>query len=362
MDSIIPRFLTTARYLRNAVGSSASNPLSVQLNTDWLVDEYRFTINLSQTWGTNAPTSFEPRKVFSRVVLRSDKFGTHVDADFAAIYDLFRFYDNVSPVPVTAFGAGGGAAATAQFYFELNMSNDEAKRAELTALKTQDLGSLWLDLYPSIDTANGFVGGTGAAGVTAITVNADEIYLPYLSNAANSKDGYGECVRYVKKLASPIGNASASPYEIFLNNDNADKGHRTRAIMLQFRDTASGAFVDTVLDYVTIEGIPNLQGGIAVQNIHDYTLRQMNVQMRAFNQTGCYVIDFRDDENGWLSLAGIAQPKLKFQSKAGAPAAWQVSIHQDITTGLEQFKAVMHPKDVEVLRVTHANANVHAAR
>lgn len=361
MDSRITKFLKATRGLRSVNGTTAINGgvIAIPLDVVYLVPEHRVIVDLSQTWGTNAPTSFDARRVFSRIRLTSDKYGVHIDADFSAYYDFARLTETASAV-TTAFGAGGGAAATASMAFDLHHEMDSMLHDFVTAIKTQDYGNLTLELTISPDASNGFIGGTGAVGVTGVSVRVEEEYAPQLTSENGVEDGYGKVIHRFMRLQEQTGTAAVSNKEVQLIGGNRALGQRTRFIVVQMFDTTGAipTLVNGIIDQITLDGIPVVKGGMAFGNVQGRSIQWDNTKYRGFIQAGVLVLDFGDDENGLLPLAGLSAPKLKFTTLGTAPATWKVTVHQDFAEGYEGLGLIRSAEDVQARLLQGVTSNL----
>lgn len=318
-----------------ATKTGATNIDSGVINIDLprvnLVSEHVLDIAVSQTWGTNPPSSSDVRRAFSKVELVSDLFGTLISSDFHQAYDNARFNEN-TPVPVAAYGAGSGAAATLRFPFDLHHIADGATLDLLTALQTSEHGSLRLSLTLA-DKANGpFIGGTGTAGEITATINVKEHSYRALSGKSVRSGSfiYGKAHKEFKALeASSSASAAASDHEIKLLG-----GKKLRALYLHaFDTTGTATLANAILDKITSLEI----GGVEYcQNVSAELLQQENISDRSFNQAGVYVISFGDDPAGWPTIAKGEEVILKFAKRASSPAGWKITVAQDSAVNLEQ--------------------------
>lgn len=331
MGSILRKTPHARRKIAAATGAVLTNAgqIKIDLNKDFLVAEHILNIAVSQTWGTNAPTSCDVRRFFTKAeVVTSD--GVLFSCDFHQLYDLARFTEAAS-APVFTAGAGGGAAATVTFSVDLHHINDECLYDLWTALRTADLSSASVVLTIAADASNGFIGGTGTAGAAGYTVTVDQRAIPGLSGKSREdRDAirFGLAKHKINHLAEIIGGAAATQQNITLKT-----GNRARFLILHTYSITGGALANGIIDTLSLSF-----GGVDyLQNVKAVDLQQENIKNRSFAQTGVIVVDMGDDPHGWLPLEGLAEAKLQVTTLATAPASWRVTCAQDYTEGLENF-------------------------
>lgn len=323
--------LTPAGNRSVASGSGASNTnngqIRLELNRDFFCEEHKLNIDLSQTWGTNAPTAFEARRAFSKFELVSSD-GVLYSADFHQTYDQAR-YAETSASPVVAYGAGGGAAAKASFAVDVHHFMDEAFLGVLSGLQTADFSTLSIILTIAAKDQGAFSGGTGTIGEMSATVTVESVEYPGMTGdkASRMAMAWGKARHMFKAMQEKTGTNSASNQEVML-----ETGNKTRFLFLHSYDT-TGAYpvlADGILDKMNL----SVKGVDYLQNISCKSIQQGNVHRRGFNVTGVAVIDFGDDPLGWLPLEDVAEVKLKYSTLSTAPATWKVTLAQDMCVGL----------------------------
>lgn len=318
------------RNIANATGAVLTNggQIKIPLNKDFLVADHAVNVAVSQTWGTNAPSSSDVRRFFSRLELTSNE-GTIYSADFHQVYDQARFTELASS-PVVALGAGGGAAATATFGFNLHHVNDEATLDLLTALQTANFSTLELVLTVAPDASNGFIGGTGTVGAAAYTVAVDACEYPGLSGrSAEERKGiaYGKARHSFKQMQEKTGVNAASNQELLL-----ETGNKTRFLFLHSYNTTAAipVLANGIVDKISLSiGGQDYMGTVAFRD-----LQQENIGQRGFNQTGVAVLDMGDDPAGWIPLENVNEAKLRYSTLGTAPATWKVTVGQDMSNNL----------------------------
>jgi hypothetical protein len=171
------------------------------------------------------------------------------------------------------------------------------------------------------DAANGFKGGVGPAAAT-YQVQVESYDREMLTDVQ-----FGSLLGVAKHYAVSLGQANGAAA-----GQQADvqliTGNRMRFLVMHAYDTTGAAPVlsDAVMGNVRI----NING--RDWRVTDgASIRQDNVAKRGFDQTGVYVVDFGDDENGFLDLSAVNQARLQWDVLAGVPAGWTVDFAQDYT-------------------------------
>lgn len=324
--SIIPKPAVSRRNVANANGAVLTNggQIRIPLNKDFLAVMHRLNVSVSQTWGTNAPSSSDVRRFFSRIELVSNE-GSHYSSDFHQFYDAMRYTERAS-APVVALGAGGGAAATAKFSVNMHHAMHATLADLVTALQTSGFSTLDLVLTISPDASNGFIGGTGVVGAAAYTVGVDSIELPDMSGQTKEqRDGivFGKARHYLKSMKE-VASASAavSNEEVVLKT-----GGKTRFIFLHSYNTTGAipTLANGIIDKITLD----FGGRTYFGSIEATSIQQENVAVRDFNQTGVYVIDMGKNPKGWLDMENVNEIKLLYSTLSTKPAGWKVTVAQD---------------------------------
>ena len=333
--SVISKPPRGRRNIANATGAVLTNngQIRIDLNKDFLNPSHQINVGVSQTWGTNAPTSSDVRRFFSKIELVSNE-GTIYSVDFHQFYDQARFTKGFPGSPVVALGAGGGAAATAQFGVSLHHSNDGATLDLLTALQSGRFSTLAIVLTVSPDASNGFIGGSGTVGAAAYTVSVDSGDHPHMTG--NTKEGrekiiYGHARHWYKQMKEvSSASAAASNQEVLL-----ETGGRVRLIVFHSYNTTAAipVLANGIVDKVSL----SVKGFDYLGAVNFVNLQQENVNRRNFNQTGVAVLDMGEDPRGWIPLEDVSEAKLKYSTLSTAPAGWKVTVAMDFTTGLQRL-------------------------
>lgn len=331
MSSILPKPPFARRHIATVTGAVLTNAgqIKIPLDMGMLIEEHVINVDMSQTFGTNPPTAFDPRKCFTKVELVSS-LGTHVSCDGYQFYDAARITERSSGNTV-AYGAGSGAAATASFSMDLHHTMDGAHRDLLTALRSADVSGLALILTVAPDATSGFSGGSGTIGAAAYTVRVEEKSLPGLSGktkADRDRISYGNAVHRLIGLGEISGGAAATSQQFKLKT-----GNKFRFLLLHCHSVTGGAPADGIVDEIslTINGVDYLR------NVKATDLRQDAIKHRSLDVTGLILIDCGDDAGQWPDLRGLNEIKMDVKTLATAPASWRVTCAQDFVEGLEKY-------------------------
>lgn len=336
MTSILRKPPRGIRAIASGTGAVLTNAgqIKIDLNRDLLVTEHVLNIAVLQTWGTNAPTSVDVRRFFTKVEIISSE-GVLMSLDGHQVYDLARITEAAS-APVFVAGAGGGAAASCTYSMDLHHVCDGGLYDLWTALRTADLSSLSVVLTLAADAANGFIGGTGAVGAAAYTVSVDQEALPGLSGRSREdRDAikFGGAMHRAKSVGEIIGGAAVTQQDFALLT-----GNKTRFLFLHMHSITGGAPANGIIDTLSL----SFNGVEYLQNIKATSLQQRAVRDHGLDVVGLVVVDMGADPHGWLPLEGLAEAKLKITTLATAPASWRVRLAQDFVEGLENFGLQRH--------------------
>lgn len=334
-QSIISKPPKSRRVILTQSGSTATDSgiIKLELPKNSLVSEHVLDIAISQTWGTNPPSSSDVRRTFTKVELVSDVLGTIMSCDFHQLYDQARFHEN-SPVPVVAYGAGSGAAATARFPVDIHHVMHSATLDLLTAMQTSEHGSLYVQLTLAAKADGPFIGGTGTAGEITAAISVKEHAYRALSgrNVRSGKFAYGRAHHELKALAANTG-ASAAVQDL---QAKLTGGRKLRELYIHTYDTATAAIAalaNGILDKITSLEI----GGVEYcQNVLAEELQHENIADANYNQTGVYVLSFGDDPAGWPFIGKGEEVILKFTKRTGSVAGWKITVAQDSAVNLDR--------------------------
>lgn len=313
-------FSKTMAKRRVATGSAVGGgTLRLDLNRDWLVREHKVKVSVSQANTGTDPTSVDVRDFISSVSLETND-GRRIFLTGAQAYDLARFRESASRVVSSL-----GATSTAEYAFELHHANDGALFDLMTALRSNEFTSIQLAITFAPDSANGFKGQTNP-GVAAYSVDVLSYDMEQLSGAyaVQYEQLLGSFKHWQNNLGSATGTVSGQQADIQLVT-----GGKVRGIMMHCYDTTGSAPV------LSNSIVGNLRLNI---NGRDYAVSTFaevqsdNAASNGFDHTGVAMIDFGDDEIGWLDLEGVNQARLQWDVLSGAPAGWRVDFSQDYTT------------------------------
>lgn len=300
----------------SAVGGGT---LRLQLNRDWLIAEHVVNLSVSQAY-TGVPTSVDVRDFVSSVAIETSD-GRRLFLSGAQVYDLGRFTESASLVQSTL-----AATSLANWSFEIHHENDGALLDLFTALRSNELTTLDLVVTFASDANNGFKGGTVPL-VATYNVSVESKDYKMLDSV---QFGYalGSFSHWQEKqeLANSVVGATQE-FQIIT-------GNRTRFLMLHCYDTTP-AGPDVLSDSI-IGNIRVSVGGEDKVKTTFLDTRKQNSATRGFNQVGVCVLDFGDDENGWLDIDKVNQAKVQIDILSTAPAGWRVVLGQDYMTSRER--------------------------
>jgi hypothetical protein len=290
--------------------------IRIPLNKQSLVEEHYVRVQVAQAF-TNAPVSSDVRRFITSLSIESSdgrrKFMTGYQA-----YDLGRFTES-GDQPVV----GLAAVSTADFMFCLHHANDFALHDMMAAVDAAKLNTFDLVIQFAADANNGFIGGTVplAAAYTVTVRNSN--FPGMLLDKGGNPHPFVEALRHVFESQSVAGAAGGGTTAPLLR---LTAGNKTRFISVHTYDTTGVNPVpaDNVMSNIRL----NING--QERRITDYiTMQKKNSADRQFYIKGCCVLDFGNDEAGFLDLRGVAEPYLSWDIAAGPPATWRVDFGQD---------------------------------
>lgn len=309
----------------NAVGGQQ---IRIPLNKQSLVENQLVRIQASQTYAVvptfNAGTAPDVRRfITSLSVETSDgrrKFMTGYEA-----YDFGRFTEQ-GDAPVVQSAV---SPCTADYMFTLHHSNDKALHDMMAAIDAARLNTFDLVIQFALDTNNGFTGTNAAGttpGITAYSVTVrNENYPGMMNDAEGNLNGFVEALRHVNETQTVVGAGGAGTTAPLLR---LTAGNKTRFIMIHSFDTTNANAVLLPSDNVISNIRLNING--QERRITDYlTQQKVNQANRQFFIRGCIVLDFGNDEAGWLDLRGVAEPYLSYDLAAAVPANWRIDFAQE---------------------------------
>ena len=296
--------------------------IRIPLNKQSLVEEHYVYITAAQTFSTPPVAGGDVRRFITSLSLESSdgrrKFMTGYEA-----YDLGRFTEQGdTPTLVQA------ASSTAAFLFSLHHENDECLYDAMAFIDAARLNTfdLVIQFAPDNNT-NGFAGTTtqGVSSSTCaynVTVRNSN-YPAMLKDAGGNPNPFVEALRHINETQSVSGVSGGGSTAPLLR---LTAGNKTRFIMMHAFNT-TGTFPvasDAIVSNIRL----NING--QERRITDWATQQRRNQSdRGFLVPGMCVLDFGDDEAGFLDLRGVAEPYLSWDIAAGAPAGWRVDFAQD---------------------------------
>jgi hypothetical protein len=308
--------------LDGVIAAVGGQQVRIPLNKQSLVEEHVVRIQASQTYAVMPTGIFDVRRFITFLSIESSdgrrKFMTGYQA-----YDLGRFTEQGDAPQLQALVS----PATADFQFDLHHENDEALYDAMGFIDAAKLNTFDLVIQFAADNNNGFTGTVTAGttpGVTAYTVTVRNSNYPgMLTDASGKLNDFVEALRHVNETQTVAGAAGGGTTAPLLR---LTAGNKTRFISLHCFDTTVTPNVPSDAVVSNIRLIINGQE----RRITDYTTTQkLNLANRQFFVRGCCVLDFGDDEAGFLDLRGVAEPYLSYDIAAAPPATWRVDFGQD---------------------------------
>ena len=300
--------------------SSGGQTLRLALNRDWLIEEHRVNIQVSQGFAV-APASVDVRDFVAAIAIESSD-GRRVFLTGAQAYDFGRLTETASPVTAVL-----GTTSTAAWAIDIHYAMDEMTHDMITALRSNELSTLDLVITFATDVVNvnGFKGGTTPAATTnGYSVQVESIEYEMLNDVVKS----GE-----RGTATKLGIMSHTSDKQEVQGTSTGSqpdfqlvvGNLTRFITLHVYNNSGAAPVlsDAILGNVRI----NLNGR-DWRATDAKAIRADNGSTRGINYTGFYVLDFGDELTSMLDLTKVQQCKLQWDVVSGSPA-WKVVLGQD---------------------------------
>lgn len=304
----------TEKVIRNVASATGAGGARVRipLNKESLISEHKVIVAVSQANSGTDPASVDVRKFITNMELQTSD-GKRFTGDGALAYDLSRLTEGAAAA-VTSLGA----TSTAKYSFDLHHENDGALYDLLSAIKGETLSQLDLVIDLASDSDNGFLGQTSPAAA-AYTITVESKDYPDMAHMS----GVGELKHFVESQ-TVNGTTTGRQADIRLASGNA-----TRFITIHAYDTTGVAVgSDAVLDAIRLVINGKEKRVTTWRSVRDET-----AMARGLDVTGFGVLDWGDDEGGFLDLNGVNDPRLQVDVAAsGAPAAWRLVIGQDFTT------------------------------
>lgn len=313
MQSIYPKPAKRARSVHSSLANAAGSTLSIALNKDSIIEEHAIAISYSEAFST-PPTSFAPDVVGAlvtsvRLTVAGPQSGELISVSGVALALHNRVREQQALVTATL-----GATTTCDFLLELHYENDAARRDLMCALDSSASTQVQLEITfgTAADSATVFTGGTSSA---APTFGVEVISMDYLPSDFTDASG--------TLLAEYIGVSSARHYTVEKPANasaagktvlSLDVGCFTRDVMIR-AVTAAGVASDAIISQISlvINGQVRRTGNFT-------TFRQLTRAIMGLDATGVILLDWGDDEHGFLDLANVQQAHLELTFTAAGSA------------------------------------------
>jgi len=276
-----------------------------------LTDELKLICTVTQGF-TGIPTAVNPERFIKRISVETSQ--KVIDLSGMMAYRIAEFYEQGALVETVL-----AATSTCKFSLDLFFSNPSAKLDLMTALDSTSETNFTLVIEMASDTANGFVGGT----VPLVATMAVELVNYNLPAMMGSSDLIASERLFMVEKSKPYTVAG------ILEGIAIEVKNNTRAIAICVEDMTGGVFVgyrnDILKDVLLKDG-----GTVAFQGSFDL-LRHDNYDERNANMLGFAVLDFHNDEIGFLNLNGVQDLILGLEAVSTLPAgvtAYRVTVAQ----------------------------------
>jgi len=339
--SVYPKTQATIRNVASAQKAATVAGQNVEmrlpLNRDTLTSEQQITVTCNVTGAValaTPPTDvlMHVAQLIDSIAIETDK-GSLIIGDGQSIIAISSFTENQ---PIPKFNDVGG---TLSLTFDIHHENDAALHDLITALESGSLSKN--DLV--IRLKDPFSSGVFAAGATpglpiyGVRVNA-ELY-PELEGRGevglvedvdlatgevfedqNPHFGVGTMSHHVRTQTIKPTGAGRSNFIMM------SAGAALRFAGLLSVDTATGLPVDNALGQVSL-----VVEGVEKRSMMFDEIQATNQSKRGFNHAGVAVLDFGDDEDGFLDLSDVAEARVFVEVLATAPTALEVRLVEDYT-------------------------------
>jgi len=303
--SLFPKSESVERNVAKVSAAAGGTTSRVVLNKDSLISEHSLLVSVAQSFA-GAPTSVEPGRFIKSISIETDN-GTIVRAAGTSLYELMRFTETGSKEVSTL-----AANSTARFMIDLHYELDGAKRDLATAIEASVLSTFDLVIEWASDSDNGFLGGTtpAAASYDVEVISRDYPDLQHIGDSEVDAEGNDNphfgVAQFVHFSEEQVKNGStAGALEAF----RMIVGNSTRFIALVAEDTTGGAYVGRRDDIVT--DIKLIIGGQERRKVSWNYVRHENTSSRSFDHVGVAILDWGDDEVGFLNLEDEAEALLE---------------------------------------------------
>jgi hypothetical protein len=318
-SSIFPRTELIERIIGSVVAAAAGTTSRIPLNRDSLIKEHLLLISVAQSF-TGAPTSCDPGRFIKNISVETDK-GTLFRASGAAMYHMSQFFEKDAAAENVL-----STSSTSLFMIDLHYENSGAERDLAAAIEASQLNSFDLVIEWASDAENGFLGGTtpAAASYGVTVVSKDLPDLQHTGDHDGPMRGAAQYAHFVEEQVKDGSTAGAqAPVRLMVGNS-------TRAVMLVVEDTTGGSFVSARNDILT--NISLVIAGKQRRKVNMDIVRFGNKADRGFSEAGVCVLDWEDDEIGFLNLENVAEAMLEYDAALpSGVTAFRVRILQDYT-------------------------------
>ena len=311
----IPRGNAATR-LDGTLSAVGGGQIRIPLKKESLMAMHDVFVTVSQAF-TGVPTSVDVRRFITDLSVETSD-GRRMFVTGYQAYDLGRFPEESTPGVSSTLAA----TSTAAFLFNLHHANFGALFDLMSAIPAGTLTTFDLVITFAADTNNGFIGGTTPL-VASYTATARSEGFPSLLG----QPWVAKMRHIVERVMQPGTAGAGTSYDLRLISNN-----RTRFIMFHAFDTTGAVALpsDGVINNIrlTING--------EEKKITTFTeTRKKNAGHRRFDVVGCGVIDFGDDEDGWLDLRSVNEPKITVDIASGAPASYLITLAQDYSIQMQ---------------------------
>jgi len=334
----IIRNVATAQKAATVAGQNVE--IRLPLNRDTLTVEQQVTITVNATGAAalaTPPTDLlmHVAQVVDSISIETDK-GSLIIGDGQSIVAISSFTENQ---PTPKFNDIGGFLSLT---FDLHHENDSALHDLITAVETGILSKN--DIV--VRFKDPFAAGVFAAGATPslpiydVRVNAE--LLPDLEGrgSVDLVEDVDTETGEVYELPNPHFGVASMSHHIRTQTIKPTGAGRTNFIMmsagsaLRFAslmsiDNITGLPVDNALGQVSL-----VVNGQEIRSMMFDEIQASNQSKRAFSHAGVAIVDFGDDEDGFLDLSDVSEARLFVEVLTTAPAALDVRLCEDYTAGV----------------------------
>jgi len=322
---------------KTATAAGQNVEMRLPLNRDTLTVEQQITVNVAVAGAVALATPpldllMHVAKIVDSIAIETDK-GSLIIGDGQSIVAVSSFTEN-QPTPKF-----NDVAGTLALTFDVHHENDSALHDLITALETGTLSKN--DLV--IRLRDPFAAGVFAAGATPglptydVRVNA-ELYPDLegrgdvelvedvdpisgdLIEVPNPHFGVGTMSHHVRTQTSKPTGAGRTNF-IMMSAGSALRFGGLLAV-----DVATGLPVDAAIGQVSL-----VVEGQEKRSMMFDEIQAANESKRGFKHAGIAILDFGDDEDGFLDLSAVAEARVFVEVLPTAPAALEIRLVEDYT-------------------------------